>query len=288
MAPKEGAVLLRSLGNKFWKILFAEAGGPHFQRDPLAGRKVPGPRTKDRNRIFLNFCRAYPQRGLTAKAGGPLQRRHNHGNGPDGSAGDVPGRHRRSITRNATVAVKRLPPRGSAPEAPFRANRLARNPLPHLPSRARFPDWSRLVAPDSTASAALSVELLEPGLRCLICNLARTSDATDRWPVPRRCPERRLRLARKGLVNNPCDRWKRRRSASGRARAGGLRRPVRRCPRRSVGQGETLVFAHAGRDGAADLVAGMVEHGAPVLEVVDRCRRPAHHVVNDAGAADDG
>jgi len=30
MAPKEGAVLLRSLGNKFWKILFAAKGGPHF------------------------------------------------------------------------------------------------------------------------------------------------------------------------------------------------------------------------------------------------------------------
>ncbi|SMH26540.1 hypothetical protein [Mesorhizobium australicum] len=31
MAPLERAVLLRSLGNKFWKILFAADSGPHFQ-----------------------------------------------------------------------------------------------------------------------------------------------------------------------------------------------------------------------------------------------------------------
>jgi hypothetical protein len=37
MASKERAVLLRSLGKKFWKILFSEDSGPHFQ----------GPRLRD-------------------------------------------------------------------------------------------------------------------------------------------------------------------------------------------------------------------------------------------------
>jgi hypothetical protein len=47
MASKERAVLLRSLGKKFWKILFSEQSRAALSRAPLAGRKVPGPETKD-------------------------------------------------------------------------------------------------------------------------------------------------------------------------------------------------------------------------------------------------
>jgi hypothetical protein len=42
MSAKERAVLLRSLGAKFWKILFAERAGRTFQCPP-AGTKVSGP-----------------------------------------------------------------------------------------------------------------------------------------------------------------------------------------------------------------------------------------------------
>lgn len=78
MEPLERAVLLRSLGTNSGKFYLPRQRAA-LSRAPLAGRKVPGPQTRNRNRIFLNFCRAYPQRGLTAKAGGPLQRRHETG-----------------------------------------------------------------------------------------------------------------------------------------------------------------------------------------------------------------
>jgi len=81
----------------------------------LRQSQVPGPQRRNRNRIFLNLCRAYPQRGLTAKAGGPLQRRHVHGNGPDVNEGDASDHHRRSYMPRTAVAGTRLPgPRANA------------------------------------------------------------------------------------------------------------------------------------------------------------------------------
>lgn len=79
MAPKEGAVLLRSLDKKFRKILFAADSGPHFQGSRLREGKCLVRQQKTEIEFSGISCRAYPQRGLTAKAGGPLQRRHETG-----------------------------------------------------------------------------------------------------------------------------------------------------------------------------------------------------------------
>jgi hypothetical protein len=65
MAPKEGAVLLRSLGKKIWKILFAEESGPHFQGPRLREGKCLARKEKPKSN-FPEFLSSVPQRGLTA------------------------------------------------------------------------------------------------------------------------------------------------------------------------------------------------------------------------------
>jgi len=53
MAPLERAVLLRSLGTNSGKFYLPKPRGPQFPGSRLREGKCPGPRTKDRSRIFL-------------------------------------------------------------------------------------------------------------------------------------------------------------------------------------------------------------------------------------------
>lgn len=177
MAPLERAVLLRSLGTSSGKFHLPKTAGRTFQ-GPVCGKESARPARKNRNRIFLNFCRAYPQRGLTAKAGGPLQRRHNHGNGPDVSEGDDSGRHRRSFTPGAAAADMRLPgPRISLSIALPNPTCQRRGPQPHRPpSCARFRSRVRQLAIGSRTGGAPG-QARQSRTRCLIRN--RTAPRVD-------------------------------------------------------------------------------------------------------------